>query len=323
MMDYFEVFRDTLREHPGFFECLVFNTDETPLLVHEKKKTGIKEYKGKDQKQKLQFGNPILPEKMTVIVTTSYDGGYCKTGLIFPTEQATHFAEPFLQDHFVYYHQPSTYVTTDIFFKYMEQVLIPKIKETRERIKEPEAKALLIIDNHSSRFQPDVIKLFKDNNVVFHCIPPHTSHIIQPNDMIVNGRLRTELTKNFWTKLEDKQQLTREEMMDVLLESKLKAMTPWAIREGFRRSLLFEEIPIQEEELKLNKFVYTPGSAPEPKPKKRNPAVPIPPSRNLTDDLYYNALVQKKQQKAVKRPRGPYKKKKDKENEKEAKRNKK
>ena len=42
---------------------------------------------------------------------------------------------------------------------------------------------LLLLDGHSSHFEPKSIKFAKENGVVIFCLPPHTTHECQPLDV--------------------------------------------------------------------------------------------------------------------------------------------
>ena len=41
---------------------------------------------------------------------------------------------------------------------------------------------LLLLDGHSSHYQPDVINLVCNNEVIILCLPSHTTHAMQPLD---------------------------------------------------------------------------------------------------------------------------------------------
>jgi len=48
----------------------------------------------------------------------------------------------------------------------------------------------LLLDGHSSHFQPDLIHFAKDHNIIIFCLPPHTTHESQPLDTVVFGPLK-------------------------------------------------------------------------------------------------------------------------------------
>ena len=41
---------------------------------------------------------------------------------------------------------------------------------------------LLLLDGHSSHFEPKSLHFAKDNDIIIFCIPPHTTHECQPLD---------------------------------------------------------------------------------------------------------------------------------------------
>ncbi len=120
--------KQLLKDNPSICSELIFNLDETPLQIGEKKKIGKKEYWTENQKQNIALSPAILPEKITAIVTTSYNGDFCKTGLIFPTEQKELFEDYLMDSYFAYYHNPSSWINNDIFAKYVAEVFIPKVE---------------------------------------------------------------------------------------------------------------------------------------------------------------------------------------------------
>ena len=51
---------------------------------------------------------------------------------------------------------------------------------------------LLLLDGHSSHFEPETIRFAKDHNVVIFCLPPHTTHECQPLDCSLFGPLKID-----------------------------------------------------------------------------------------------------------------------------------
>jgi hypothetical protein len=49
---------------------------------------------------------------------------------------------------------------------------------------------LLVLDGHGSHLTPDFDKMCKDNNIVCICMPPHSSHLLQPLDVGCFGLLK-------------------------------------------------------------------------------------------------------------------------------------
>ena len=54
---------------------------------------------------------------------------------------------------------------------------------------------LLLLDVHSTHYQPQSVRFAKDHDVIMLCLPPHTSHESQPLDCGVFGPLKSQWTK--------------------------------------------------------------------------------------------------------------------------------
>ena len=44
---------------------------------------------------------------------------------------------------------------------------------------------LVLLDGHSSHYQPDLIRFARDHDIILFCLPPHTTHESQPLDASV------------------------------------------------------------------------------------------------------------------------------------------
>ena len=49
---------------------------------------------------------------------------------------------------------------------------------------------LLIVDGHNSHFSTEFISFYEDHRIELFCIPPHTTHILQPLDVGLFGPLQ-------------------------------------------------------------------------------------------------------------------------------------
>ena len=62
---------------------------------------------------------------------------------------------------------------------------------------------MLVLDGHSSHYQPELIKYAKENEVILVYLPPHTTHETQPLDTSVFRSLKrnwSEECHNFYSK---------------------------------------------------------------------------------------------------------------------------
>ncbi len=50
---------------------------------------------------------------------------------------------------------------------------------------------LLIVDGHNSHFSTEFIKFCSKKNIELFCLPPHTTHILQPLDVGLFGPLQS------------------------------------------------------------------------------------------------------------------------------------
>lgn len=73
---------------------------------------------------------------------------------------------------------PSGWMETDQFQVWFRQVFI----ENTKSLSEPK---LLILDGHKSHITLEIVNLARENNIHIVCLPPHSTHILQPLDVAV------------------------------------------------------------------------------------------------------------------------------------------
>ena len=65
---------------------------------------------------------------------------------------------------------------------------------------------LLLLDGHSTHYQPDVVHFAKDHEIIMLCLPPHTKHEVQPLDYSVFKPLKAQwipvLSEKSWKRHE-------------------------------------------------------------------------------------------------------------------------
>ena len=66
------------------------------------------------------------------------------------------------------------WITTELFESWFTEMFLPNAVAARP--------LLLLLDGHSSHYQPDVIHLAIEHEVLILCLPPHTTHATQPLD---------------------------------------------------------------------------------------------------------------------------------------------
>ena len=90
-------------------------------------------------------------------------------------------------DDAVYSKSDSGWVDTELFLSWIEKVFIRHCGVQRP--------VILFIDGHASHVNIRVIDLCRQNNIVLFCLPPHTTHALQPLDVSVFKSLKSHFSK--------------------------------------------------------------------------------------------------------------------------------
>ncbi|CAH2101236.1 unnamed protein product [Euphydryas editha] len=90
-----------------------------------------------------------------------------------------------------------------------------------------EAKALLLLDGHSSHKNLEVLTYAKENNIIIFGIPPHCTHEMQPLDVSFFGSLNTFYNKelHLWLRNHPGRTVTHFQVAEVFKQAYLRAAT--------------------------------------------------------------------------------------------------
>ena len=97
---------------------------------------------------------------------------------------------------------------------------------------------LLLVDGHSSHYDPDSIRFARSHSVIIFCLPPHTTHEAQPLDVSFFGPLK----KNWgdvchrFIQASPGKVITRFNFNELFSQAWLKTCSPEIICGGFRRA---------------------------------------------------------------------------------------
>ena len=80
------------------------------------------------------------------------------------------------------------YMDSELFYGFISKLFIPHTN----RIPGPK---LLILDGHGSHLNIDIINLCRENNIHLYCLPPHTTHIFQPLDVVIFWPVKAHFNK--------------------------------------------------------------------------------------------------------------------------------
>ena len=104
---------------------------------------------------------------------------------------------------------------------------------------------LLLIDGHNSHITLDVVDLCRDNDVVLFCLPPHTTHALQPLDVAVFKSLKDHFSKSVraLSFTMNNFVVTKREFSRVLRVPFEKAFSIPNIKSGFAKSGIYPFFP--------------------------------------------------------------------------------
>ena len=96
---------------------------------------------------------------------------------------------------------------------------------------------LLLLDEHSSHFQSELIQYAKDCDIAIFCLPPDTTHESQPLDASVFRSLKQhwQNVSHSYTQSNPGTLITKYNFSPLLNQTWSKMMTPSTICSGFRR----------------------------------------------------------------------------------------
>lgn len=117
---------------------------------------------------------------------------------------------------------------------------------------------LLLLDGHSSHFEPNTIEFAKKEGVIICCLPPHTTHECQPLDCSFFGALKTNWQQEchkFYRKNPGKV-INKLNFCSIFRSAWLNSITPSNICGGFRKAGVF---PFNRDAVPVMSTVNNPG----------------------------------------------------------------
>lgn len=161
----------------------LYNVDETGITVVQHKHSKILALKGKKQ-----VGSLTSLERgklITVVTAMNAAGTFVPPLIVFPRKNMSEALMEGAPRGSIWACHPSGWIQGYIFTQWLSH-FISFTKPTKE---DP---VLLILDGHYSRTRNlDVITMAKENNVAIICLPPHSSHKMQPLDVAFMSPFKT------------------------------------------------------------------------------------------------------------------------------------
>ena len=125
------------------------------------------------------------------------------------------------------------WIDQKLFYSWLKDHFLPSAASHRP--------LLLLLDGHSSHFEPQSIEFAKEHDIVIFCLPPHTTHECQPLDVGLFGPLKKSWQQECHKFYQNNHGIviTKLNFNRVFREAWLKAISPLNVCGGFRKSGVF------------------------------------------------------------------------------------
>ncbi len=90
-------------------------------------------------------------------------------------------------DDALYAKSDSGWINSELFLTWLKKIFLKYVVSQRP--------VLLLIDGHKSHITLDAIDLCQENDIILFCLPPHTTHALQPLDVSVFKSLKDRYAK--------------------------------------------------------------------------------------------------------------------------------
>ena len=171
------------------FPQLIYNIDETGLSTIPNAPSRVIASKGSRTVQAIQTGERGT---LTTIIPTINAAGDCFPPFVIMKGGAVKDEIHQLYPSAKFVNTKSGYIDNEMFISFLHFF-------EDNRMKIPGKKCLLFLDGHASHLSTDAIEFCMANDIELFCLPPHSSHRLQPLDTHFNKPLKSSWTK----KIED------------------------------------------------------------------------------------------------------------------------
>ena len=207
--------------------------DETMLTFTASSR--VKVFTPKDIPYPVVTKQPEIEWHITLVVCVAADGSHAPTTTILPLKTFPAGCEDIVGD-FCWAGQSAGWMTTDIFESWVETVFVPHLCQMRDANDLWHEPALLWLDGHSSRRSQRAIEFLRDNNVIVGVIPAHSSHILQPLDVGVNGVFKQAFKRLRRTVPGSSTSQKRRDLLGTAHRAMHEALYPRTVRSAWEKS---------------------------------------------------------------------------------------
>lgn len=230
---FFDIYEPVL-EKINHSPSRVYNCDETGITVVQHKHTKVVGLKGKKQIGALQAAE--RGSLITVVTCMNPAGHFIPPLLVFPRKNMKQELMDGTPLGSIFACHPSGWIQSDIFTQWFRHF----IKHVEPTAANP---AVLVLDGHFTHTRNiDVINLGRENHVDIVCLPPHSSHKMQPLDLSFMSPFKTYYAQEIETWLRnhaDRGVVTIYQIGKLFGNAYKKAATAEIAAKGFEKAALF------------------------------------------------------------------------------------
>lgn len=209
----------------------IFNVDESGIqLINKVGKVVAK--KGAKVVNKITTGEK--GETVSLVACCSAEGRFLPPSLIYKGKNL----KPEFQDGLptgskVFMNQKSAYINSDLFLQWFKELFLPRKAPGRN---------ILVLDGHCSHVTSiALLELAEAEEVTLLCLPPHTTHALQPLDKSFFGPLKAyfKTASNTWVEQHVGRRLTRYQVGPLVCEAWEKSASVGNGTSGFKSTGIF------------------------------------------------------------------------------------
>lgn len=225
--------RDISTIFSDFDKRLIFNMDETMLALGSESRLRVVVPKDISFPKKRSLSTNDA--HITLIMCVGADGTAMKPTVVLPLKT---FPANCLDivDAYCWSGHHAGWITEETFADWVEKIFIPHISSIRDKNDLWSHPGLLFLDAHASRSSNRALNALLDNNIAVVTIPSHTSHILQPLDVGVNGTFKKHLRKLFRATSKMTQADKRAHLLKTAVQALYIAQYPGTIMHAWQSS---------------------------------------------------------------------------------------
>ncbi|XP_052763611.1 uncharacterized protein LOC128205737 [Mya arenaria] len=206
----------------------IFNCDETGWCGKEESKVKVIAPRTGPVKQR----RVLTADHVTALLCVSADGKTTPPCIIYKESFPHRTYREGVPGSWLFAVSDTGYVNTEIFCQWFLRGFIPNCGKERP--------VVLLMDNHDSHISLPLIQAARANDIVLVGLPSHTTHLLQPLDVHINGPLKQRVSKicNNLGFLRPGVAISKAKL-PVIISHALDQTSPSSIKEAFRLSGIF------------------------------------------------------------------------------------